>query len=877
MLKNSRIKNIKKSSMLLFVVLLFVLSAFGATASGWYDTNWQYRKDIYIDHTKVSAALSDFPVLIDITDSDLTKAQNDGDDILFTDDTDTKLSHEIELYNSTTGHLVAWVKVSSLSDTTDTIIHLYYGNAVVSNQEDVTNVWDSDYAMVQHLEEISGNVLDSTTNGNNGIPQGGVTYDADGNSNGAIQFDGIDDTIPTDVYPSDSDKTLEAWIKFNNFPTGEQDMTMGCNDQADHRFYVGYDEGAFFYAFGDTFQSTSDLAGVSEGEWAYFVLTGDGSNANFYVNGQLESTTTYSQTGSSTAQFHIGSRTYGENASNFIDGVIDEVRISYTDRSAEWIETSYNNYKPSFFKINEELSYTDSPAIYNPNPGDGSFGKDLNPELSAVVEDFQGNLMTITFQTDASGSWQDIQVYNNAGSKTYTANPTNMDQYATEYNWRVIADDGTYDTTKNYVFTTKSQWWNNEWRNRKLITVDHTKLNFDINNFPLLIDIDDSALDGIVQNDARGVVFVTPSGTKLDHEIESYEDGHLVAWVKTDISTSSDTALYMYYGNPNCEPQENPEAVWNSNYVGVWHLNDALDSTSNDNDGTKKSATEPQATSSIIDGGQEYDGSDDYINVGSSVLPIGSKTINTWVKMPPVGENPGGSDQDYIFYSKSDTTFFFYFNDGLEIKILGTGGDFIYPYAVDNNAWHNVVFTRDGTTAKLYIDGSEVHSISNAVNSVSSGIEYIGGETANVRGWLGGMDEIRISNVARNSDWIETSYNIVKNKDAIFGFGDEEINPNFTGKAFVSNPYPENGSDTVPPNPTLSIDVTDFEGDNMDITFETDASGSWQVIQTYTGVGDGTYTANPTNMDQTDTIYNWRINVTDDGSNELVSKTFSPK
>jgi len=177
MLKNSRIKNVKKSSMLLFVILLFVLSAFGATASGWYDTGWQYRKEITIDNTKVSASLSDFPVLIDIIDADLaSNAQADGDDILFTDDSDVKLSHEIELYNSTTGHLVAWVKVPSLSSSIDTVIYVYYGNSSVGSQQDVNNVWDSDFVMVQHLEEASGNVLDSTTNGNNGIPVGGSKY-----------------------------------------------------------------------------------------------------------------------------------------------------------------------------------------------------------------------------------------------------------------------------------------------------------------------------------------------------------------------------------------------------------------------------------------------------------------------------------------------------------------------------------------------------------------------------------------------------------------------------------------------------------------------------------------------------------------------------
>jgi len=865
---------------ILLLLVFGVLLAANVYAGGWYDTDWQYRREITIQSDKVTADLTNFPVLV-ATALDSAKAQADGDDILFTSsDGTTKLDHEIESYDSGTGELVAWVRVLSVLSATDTMIYVYYGNSSVGSQENPTDVWDSDYAMVQHLEEASGNVLDSTANGNNGTPQGGVTYDSDGKIDGAIQFDGADDTIPT-VYPSDSDKTLEVWIKWDKFPV-TSDETTGCHDGANHRFYVGYKEANWFYGMGSIFGTTDGLFGVGENEWVYLTVTGDGSNARFYVNGELKNVTSYVWGGTSTHAFHIGSRTFGTGPSNFIDGIIDEVKISNAVRSADWIKTTYNNQNDvsSFLGIKGELQYSDTPAISNPSPSDGSFGEDLNPELSVDVEDFQDDLMTITFKTNVTGSWQDLCVYNNAASDTYSVSPTNMDDNATEYYWRVVADDGKGNIgTETFKFTTKGLWWDNGWRARKLITIDKSAVNGAHADFPVLIDIEDNDLVGALQENAEDIVFTSYEGVKLDHEIELYDNGHLVAWVETSVSADEDIMLYMYYGNSGCAAQENPGGVWDANYVGVWHMKEddttVYDSTSNDNDGTKKSATEPQAVSGIIDGSQNYDGADDYIGVGSSVLPTGSKTINTWVKMPPTGCT-GGSGCDYIFYSKSGTTFFFYFNDGLEIKILGTGGSFIYSYAVDDSTWHNVVFTRDGTTAKLYIDGSEVHSISDAADSIASEAEYIGGETGtSQRGWLGDMDEIRISNIARSGEWIETAYNLVK--DDVFEFGDEEENPDFTGKAFVFNPDPEDGEIDVEINPRLSIDVLDLEGDNMDITFETDASGSWQVIQTYTGVGDGTYTANPTNMDQTDTIYNWRINVTDDGSNELVSKTFSIK
>ena len=84
--------------LLTFLSILF-FSPLWALA-GWYNSSWTYRKAITIDNTKVDANLTNFPVLISMTDPDLRdNAQSDGDDILFTSsDGTTKLSHELEKY-----------------------------------------------------------------------------------------------------------------------------------------------------------------------------------------------------------------------------------------------------------------------------------------------------------------------------------------------------------------------------------------------------------------------------------------------------------------------------------------------------------------------------------------------------------------------------------------------------------------------------------------------------------------------------------------------------------------------------------------------------------------------------------------------------------
>ena len=140
--------------LLFFSVFAGTLSIQTTDAAGWWNANWLHRKMITIDHTKVAASLADFPVLIDISDSDLAlKAQQNGGDIVFVDSAVNKLNHEVEYYDNNTGHLIAWVKVPSLSSTSDTVLYMYYGNVAASSQQNPAAVWDSNYVMVQHLEE----------------------------------------------------------------------------------------------------------------------------------------------------------------------------------------------------------------------------------------------------------------------------------------------------------------------------------------------------------------------------------------------------------------------------------------------------------------------------------------------------------------------------------------------------------------------------------------------------------------------------------------------------------------------------------------------------------------------------------------------------
>lgn len=136
----------------------------------WYGA-YSYRKKITIDKTKIPSSQTNFPVLVSLIDNDLKNhARTDGADIVFTSsDGITKLSHEIENYNNSTGNLTAWVNAPSLSSLSNTELYMYYGGSVVI--ENPSGVW-GDYEGVWHMNQNPnlGEEIADSAGGNDGTP-----------------------------------------------------------------------------------------------------------------------------------------------------------------------------------------------------------------------------------------------------------------------------------------------------------------------------------------------------------------------------------------------------------------------------------------------------------------------------------------------------------------------------------------------------------------------------------------------------------------------------------------------------------------------------------------------------------------------------------
>jgi len=339
--------------------------------SNWYNLAWTNRKAVTIDHTKVAggSSLTNFAVLFSTTDANLKTVANggsvgksDGSDILFTaGDGTTKLDHELERYNAATGEVLAWVRIPTLSNTTDTGLYIYYGNAAAANQQNPTGVWDSSYKGVWHLP--NGTVLsasDSTANANNGsitgAGAGNGKIDGAGSFSGSSQYININNFAISDPY----NFTVEAWINPTDYANynGIAGKT-NSNLPAPFDLYLNQGDGRPVFYVGDgSFSHLGSLNGTlapSPGAWSHIVVVASGSFANVtltqYLNGATNGASSFTNF---TAADTINSIKMASRNDLFtmFKGGLDEVRISSAPRSAGWIATEFSNQNsPSTFLV----------------------------------------------------------------------------------------------------------------------------------------------------------------------------------------------------------------------------------------------------------------------------------------------------------------------------------------------------------------------------------------------------------------------------------------------------------------------------------------------------------------------------------------------
>jgi RHS repeat-associated protein len=311
---------------------------------------------------------------------------------------------------------------------------------------------------------------------------------------------------------------------------------------------------------------------------------------------------------------------------------------------------------------------------------------------------------------------------------------------------------------------------------RQTIDLNHAKVaNTDQTNFPVLIsgvfsNLATVANGGFVQNsNGYDIIFSQdPEGaTKLDHEVESYDPvtGTANFWVRIPtLSHTVDTVVYMFYGNSAVTTdQSNKTGVWDSNYVGVWHLPNGTtlsgaDSTSNGNTLTNNGSV--AAAAGFIDGAASFNGASAYLShANSGQFDSNTWTWDGWIKPTWASGAPTADPCIFGLRDPGGTRISLHLNLNYSGIAAWNGSDVVsWTSGMSQNNWYHAAFTYNNGALALYVNGSLVSSQSQTQGSATGRQFDIGYSTNSTEYWMGLIDEARFSSTARSGDWIATEY-----------------------------------------------------------------------------------------------------------------------
>ena len=330
---------------------------------------------------------------------------------------------------------------------------------------------------------------------------------------------------------------------------------------------------------------------------------------------------------------------------------------------------------------------------------------------------------------------------------------------------------------------------------RRVITLDAPGAN--VADFPVLLKLEDA--EAIVNADMASKRYLITDwlGNVLPYEEEAYSEGgsyvNFETWTCVpDLYTSpsgDQNKVVVYYDYDPGSDQDDAANAWDTNFLFVGHMNDASggaqDSTSYGNHFAQGSAPAYQQTGKV-GFGQTF--TSDYHYRNSAIVSGVPLTVSALVKPPDTATY-------YEVIALGDTNGL----QSFELLLRGpTAGDPVsartyagtWDQAVTSSGfvagtWQHVAAVFAATNdRRAYLNGGSKGT--NNTNLTPSGLDNsrIGRLNFNSQSYFtysGGLDEVRISNIARSDAWIKFEYHNIFEGDNELTWGDEETEEAPTG------------------------------------------------------------------------------------------------
>ncbi len=354
----------------------------------------------------------------------------------------------------------------------------------------------------------------------------------------------------------------------------------------------------------------------------------------------------------------------------------------------------------------------------------------------------------------------------------------------------VQATDGTYTATATIYTTggTRSALGilapPNHFGYCRALTINHAQVDAAQTNFPVTISVTDPTLattangGHVLQSSGYDIVLTSDAAGKnlLNWEVETYNPvtGNWIGHVKIPaLSNTADTVIYMFYGNLAITTnQSSPSLVWDSNFTGVYHFASLTSSTTPDSSAKNDSAVSNTGVTSgtgLFGLGASLTNTGAHLMLPVAVLNPTSGSISAWVnptkQMISGVTYAGGTQSDgaaefhFVEWSSYDNAVEFGWNNG---KSNSTLDEPVSKVNLPTNTWSHVVYTwnQSAPSQSVYVNGMQVANLTSAFNVYTPVSNFwLGSDAQNGSyNFMGSMDEVRFSNIARSASWIATEY-----------------------------------------------------------------------------------------------------------------------
>lgn len=447
----------------------------------------------------------------------------------------------------------------------------------------------------------------------------------------------------------------------------------------------------------------------------------------------------------------------------------------------------------------------------------------------------------------------------------------------------------------DYVYL--DPWWNSSWNKCRVLNLTNPA-SATLTGFPFLIELNATRDFPEAQPDGDDLRFINASdcdsdGNELPFEIETWNNteasklSHI--WLKHTLTSNQEIQIALYYNSSASGIGQDAYNVWDSNYLGVWHMTrtDARDSTSNGYNFTTQNS--PVYNESGLISNSVYFNKDDedyiYIATGSGKFNVASNTIEAWVKIDTDPDTSAQGIWSYDYTSHNAPYYAQLFvvggsagNDELTCGwnlagVLQLGMIGVNAFTNDMYKWKYVSMTWTSGSQAVYSDTILRDSETNSGSRTYYDQEVYVGHTNYGAYFDGHIDELRFSNIVRSKDWLNASHNITDNPSFYLEVGDEETPtannvPSYTGFEPSNNTDLTAGTTSI----ILNVTVNDADGgDSLTVSFmdatddsiictNSSISPATEVSCEWTGLSDG--------MNKT-----WYVNVTD-GTDTNTSGTY---